>query len=411
MVDLSVPAPGFPAPPPPDETALRLGRLKRLREEMARFEVPAVVLFDPHNVRYATGARNMLPYLLRNPARYVFVPQEGPVTLFEFEGAEHLEADNPAVDEIRPAKFLAYVARGPLLGLAAEQWAAEIADLMETHCPGERRIGIERVDTLATHCLRGKGLEIVDAGGPAERARAVKTPEEIVCSWRSIACTQEGEWKLRQAIRPGISENELWSILYQHIIANDGDYIETRLLNSGEKTNPWYQETGTRVIGEGDLIAHDTDVVGPHGFYADFSRTYLCGSRPPTEAQKTVYRLAHEQIQHNIELIRPGRTFREITEAGWKIPEPYHKRRYYLMMHGTGLTGEYPYIVNEAVYDGEANYDGVVEPGMTLCIESFIGHEDGGEGVKLEQQVVVTDTGYELMSTFPFEEELLGREI
>jgi Xaa-Pro aminopeptidase len=398
-------------PPAPDEVALRMGRLKRLREEMRRAEIPAVVLFDPHNVRYATGARNMLPYLLRNPARYVFVPQEGPVILFEFEGAEHLEANNPAIDEIRPAKFVAYVARGPLMGLAAERWAAEIADLMAEHCPGERRIGVERIDTLAMHCLRGNGLELVDAGHPVELARAVKTPEEIVCSWRSIGCVQEGEWKLRQAIRPGITENELWSILHQHIIANDGDYIETRLLNSGEKTNPWYQETGDRKIGEGELIAHDTDVVGPHGYYADFSRTFLCGSKPPSEDQKTVYRLAHEQIQHNIELIKPGLTFREITEAGWKIPNAYYKRRYYLMMHGTGLTGEYPYIVNDAVYDGETNYDGIVEPNMTLCVESFIGHESGGEGVKLEQQVVVTETGYELMSTFPFEDDLLGREI
>ena len=79
-------------PPPPDETALRRGRLARLREEMRRYEYPAVVLHDPHNVRYATGARNMIPFLLRNPARYVFVPLEGPVVLFEFEGCEHLEA-------------------------------------------------------------------------------------------------------------------------------------------------------------------------------------------------------------------------------------------------------------------------------------------------------------------------------
>jgi len=411
MVDMTQPATAFYRPPAPDETALRFGRLARLREEMARADTPAVVLFDPHNVRYATGARNMLPYQLRNPARYIFVPLEGPVTLFEFEGAEHLEADNPTIDEIRPAHFVAYVARGPLLGLAAERWAAEIADLMAEHCPGERRIGVERIDSQAMHCLRGNGLDVVDAGEPVERARAVKTPEEIACSWRSIACVQEGEWTLREAIRPGITENQLWSILYQHVIANDGDYIETRLLNSGEKTNPWYQETGDKVIGEGELIAHDTDVIGPHGYYADFSRTFLCGDRPATEAQKTVYKLACEQIHHNIELIKPGKTFKELTEAGWKIPDAYYKRRYYLMMHGTGLTGEYPYIVNEAVYDGERNYDGVVVPNMTLCVESFIGHEDGGEGVKLEQQVVVTETGYELMSTFPFEADLLGREI
>ena len=67
------------------------------------------------------------------------------------------------------------------------------------------------------------------------------------------------------------------------------------------------------------------------------------------------------------------------------------------------MTGEYPYIVYEADYDAGQDYDGIVEPNMTLCVESFIGHEEGGEGVKLEQQVLVTETGIELMSTFPFD--------
>ena len=140
------------------------------------------------------------------------------------------------------------------------------------------------------------------------------------------------------------------------MIANDGDYVETRLLSSGEKTNPWFQETGTRVIQAGDLVAHDTDVIGPHGYYADFSRTFLCGDDRPTPEQRTLYRLAHDQIQHNMALIKPGRTFREITEAAWKIPEPYYARRYYLMIHGIGATGEYPYIVYEADYDSGQDY-------------------------------------------------------
>ena len=195
------------------------------------------------------------------------------------------------------------------------------------------------------------------------------------------------------------------------MIANDADYVETRLLSSGEKTNPWFQETGERVIRAGELVAHDTDVVGPHGYYADFSRTFLCGDGRPTSEQRTLYRLAHEQIHHNLALIRAGRTFREITEAAWEIPVPYYTRRYYLMIHGIGATGEYPYVVYEADYDGGQDYDGVIEPNMTLCVESFIGHEKGGEGVKLEQQVLVTESGVELMSTFPFDERLLGREL
>ena len=398
-------------PPAPDETALRLGRLARLRAEMARLDYAALVLTDPHNVRYATGARNMMPFVLRNPARYVFVPLEGPVVLFEFAGCEHLERDNPAIDEIRVATTVSYVARGPLCDDTAKAWAAEIAALMRRHCPGETRIGLERIDARAVGYLADRGFAILDAQAPAERARAIKTAEEIVCSKRSMACVMAAETVLEEAIAPGISENALWAEFHRHVIAGDADYVETRLLSSGEKTNPWFQETGKRAIQAGDLVAHDTDVVGPHGYYADFSRTFLCGDGRPTPAQGTLYRLACEQIHHNTALIRPGRSFREITEAAWTIPAPYHARRYYLMIHGIGATGEYPYIVYEADYDGGRDYDGIVEPDMTLCVESFIGHEDGGEGVKLEQQVLVTETGIEPMSTFPFDERLLGRAL
>ena len=398
-------------PPAPDETALRLGRLARLRGEMAKLDVAALVLTDPHNVRYATGARNMMPFVLRNPARYVFVPQEGPVVLFEFAGCEHLESDNPTINDIRVSTTVSFVARGPLLDETARVWAGEIATLMRQHCPGETRIGLERIDARAVCYLADRGFTILDAQAPAEMARSIKTPEEIACSKRSMACVMAAEQALQDAVRPGITENALWAEFHRHVIANDADYVETRLLSSGEKTNPWFQETGERTIRAGDLVAHDTDVVGPHGYYADFSRTFLCGDGQPTPEQRTLYRLAYEQIHHNMALIEPGRTFREITEAAWTIPAPYYAKRYYLMIHSIGATGEYPYIVYEADYDAGMDYDGVVEPNMTLCAESFIGDETGGEGVKLEQQVLVTETGTQLMSTFPFDDRLLGREI
>lgn len=397
----------FEAPPAPDELDLRQGRLARLREEMARYNYPALVLHDPHNVRYATGARNMLPYILRNPARYVFVPITGPIVLFEFKGCDHLEAGNALIDEVRPAKTVAYGAAGPHLSVTAQNWADEIADLMRQHCPGERRIGLERFDAQAMHCLAGAGFQILDAQQPVERARCIKTPQELDCIRRSVACIMDGEWKLREKLQPGITENELWATLHEHVIANDGDYIETRLLTSGEKTNPWFQESGMRQIQAGELVAHDTDVIGPHGYFADFSRTFLCGDGKATHAQKELYGLAHEQIHFNMELLRAGKSFREVTEAAWRIPPAYFKRRYYTLLHGAGLTGEYPYLVNDADYDGGANYDGVIEENMTLCVESFIGHEDGGEGVKLEQQVLITKDGYELLSPFPFEDRLL----
>jgi Xaa-Pro aminopeptidase len=221
----------------------------------------------------------------------------------------------------------------------------------------------------------------------------------------SLGATERGVAALRAAIRPGLTEAQLWSVLHAAIIAQGGDYIETRLLNSGPRTNPWFQETGARVIGEGELIALDTDVVGCHGYYSDFSRTFHSGPGAPSAAQRDLYRTAREQVAHNLSILRPGLSFRDYAEAAWDIPEKYHANRYYLSAHGCGMTGEYPYLYHRGDFP-DAGYDGEVRPGMVICVESYIGAEGGGEGVKLEEQVLVTDTGTEVLSRFPFEAAL-----
>jgi Metallopeptidase family M24 len=177
---------------------------------------------------------------------------------------------------------------------------------------------------------------------------------------------------MQEGLRPGISENELWARLHASVIAQDGDYVETRLLSSGPRTNPWFQETGRREIRNGDLVALDTDVVGPEGYYADFSRTFFGAPGRPSAGQRKLYRLAYEQIQTNIALIRPGMSFRELAEKAWPIPEAYVGNRYSVLAHGVGMTGEYPYICHRQDLDA-AGYDGLIEPGMTLCVESYIG--------------------------------------
>jgi len=213
--------------------------------------------------------------------------------------------------------------------------------------------------------------------------------------------------KLRAAIRPGLTEAELWSVLHASVIAQDGDYVETRLLNAGERTNPWFQETSAKVIGPNELIALDTDVVGCHGYYSDFSRTFHAGPDRPTATQRELYKTAREQVEHNLAILRPGLSFRDYAEQAWDIPARYHAHRYYLSAHGCGMTGEYPYLYHRGDFP-DAGYDGEIRPGMTLCVESFIGAEDGGEGVKLEQQVLITEAGTELLSRFPFEEALMA---
>jgi Xaa-Pro aminopeptidase len=389
-----------------DLKAVRQYRQARVREEMARRGIGALILSDPVNIRYATGTRNMQVFSQRNaPSRYLLLTGDRSI-LFEFTGCAHLAAGYETVDEVRTASTASFVAAGPQIAARERRWAAGMADLIGELVGRDATVGLERLNAGAAIALGREDLRLVDAQEPVEMARAIKSREELKCIEASLRATEVAVGSMRDAIRPGITETELWSVLHQAVIAQNGDYCETRLLNAGQRTNPWFQEAAHHVIEANALVALDTDVVGCHGYYADFSRTFHAGPARPSAAQRDLYQTALEQLHHNMAILKPGMSFRDYAERAWGIPEKYHANRYYLSAHGCGMTGEYPYLYHRGDYDA-AGYDGVIEPGMTLCVESYIGEEGGLEGVKLEQQLLITEQGIELMSRFPFEEDLM----
>ena len=390
-----------------DMAALRRYRMDRLRAELAKRDIGACLLYDPINIRYATGTRNMSLFTMHSPERYVVVPAEGPAVIFDGYMATHPLDASETVEERRPAVTWTYETTAGFSDRAAARWAAEIDDLLRSVAGANRRLAVDRLGTLGFLALAQLGIELADAQEPMEQARSIKSAEEIACMSVGIAACEAGMARMHEALRPGITENALWSLLVQANAELGGEWMDTRLLASGGRTNPWYQECGEKLIRAGDLVAFDTDLIGPFGYCADISRTYFCGPGKPSEAQKTLYRLAHEQIQHNVALLKPGLSFRELTDKSWPIPEPYLANRYICQFHGVGLADEYPDIAHPLDWD-EHGYDGIIQAGMTLCVESYIGEDGGTEGVKLEEQVLVTDDGPQLLSTFPFEEVLLG---
>lgn len=390
-----------------DLKAVRLYRQARVRSQMAKYGIDAVILSDPVNIRYTTGTRNMQVYSGRNSAARYLILTANRSILFEFTGCLHLGEGYETIDEVRPASNVSFGVAGPEIEEREKNWAAEMADLI-TQLVGKdgATLGLERLNANVGIALRDLGLRIVDAQKPVEMARAIKSPEEIKCVVASLRATEVAVGKLRDAIHPGITENELWSVLHKSVIEQNGDYCETRLLSAGQRTNPWFQETASHVIGKNELVALDTDVVGCHGYYSDFSRTFHSGPDAPTDAQRELYKVAYEQVNHNMRILKPGMTFREYSEQAWDIPEKYYANRYYLSAHGCGMTGEYPALYHRGDFP-DAGYDGVIEPGMVICVESYIGEEGGIQGVKLEEQVLITETGIEVLSEFPFEESLL----
>ncbi len=210
---------------------------------------------------------------------------------------------------------------------------------------------------------------------------------------------------MREALEPGITENALWAKLHEANISLGGEWIETRLLSSGPRTYPWFRESSMRNIENGDMLSFDTDLIGPYGYCADMSRSWVCGDKANAE-QRRMYALAWQQIQHNLSILKAGVGFREVSERAWAIPREFAGSRYSSLIHGVGLADEYPSIKHIQDFDAKG-YDGVLEENMTLCVESYIGSEKTGEGVKLEEQVLITDDGCKLLTSYPYESDWL----
>ena len=390
----------------PDMKRMRAYRLGRFREQLKARDYVGALLYDPINIRYATGSRNMVVWTLHNAARYCFVPTEGPITLFDFHNCEHLSDGLETIGEVRPACGWYFFSGGPRAAEKTTRWAAEIADLVKSRGGGNKRLAVDHCDPAGAALLTGHGFELFDAQEPIEYARVIKSDDELACMTASISVCEAGMARMREKLKAGMTENELWAELHHANIALGGEWIETRLLSSGGRTNPWFQECSDRVIRAGELVSFDTDLIGPFGYCADLSRTFFCGPGRPSDEQKRLYGLAYEQIHYNIDLIKPGMGFREVSEKSFRLPNSCAANRYSVVFHGVGLCDEYPHGAYMQDF-AKGGYDGELQPGMTICVESYIGEVGGDEGVKLEQQVLITDKGVELLSTFPFETDLL----
>jgi len=379
-------------------TKLRAYRLDRVKKELEKNNLEACILFDPVNVRYALDTVNMSVYNMHNLTRYCFVPVNGPVILYEYFNCEGLSNHLNLIDEIRPAITWDYFSNGDQAGIQLEKWINEIKDLSNSYFKN-KKLAIDVVNGPAVSALNKAGIEVVDAKLVLEQARVIKSPEELKCMKAAIEVCEIGINKMREELKAGMTEDELWSILHKTNIEHGGEWIECRILSSGERTNPWMQESSNKIIQSGEIVSFDTDMVGPYGYCADISRAFVEGHKF-NEEQKKLYQMAVEHINHNSRLIKPGMSFREFTEKSWKLPEEYYGNRYSCMVHGIGLCDEWPMIRYPT--DG-GQREGSFEKNMTITVETYIGKVGGKEGVKLEQQYLVGENGLELMSHHPLE--------
>jgi len=376
--------------PVADIDSVRLYRLARVREQLQRHDYAGALLFDQVNTRYATDATNMQIWCSHYETRCVFVATDGPVVVFDYGNYPHLVEGLPTVDEYRPMSSFYYFTAGP--------------HGVENYGAGNRRLAVDRLSWMGTRPLLAHGISIHDGLEVMEHARVIKSDEELKLMRHAIDVCQQGMTAMHDALEPGVTENALWAKLHETNIALGGEWIETRLLSSGHRTNPWFRECSMKAIENGELVSFDTDLIGPYGYCADISRTWLCGDGKPSDEQRRLYAFAVEQIAHNTSILKPGTSFAEVSERAWAIPKEFQSHRYGSLIHGVGLADEYPSIKHNIDFPLKG-YDGIVEPGMTLCVESYIATDGGHEGVKLEEQVLITETGVETLSTWPMQSD------
>jgi len=376
-------------------------RLKRLRDQLEASDCAALLLYDPCNIRYAFDCSNMQVWTLHNPMRYALILAAGPTIMFEFKGCLHLNEGLPGIDELRIAKTWMFMASGDKVGEATKQWADEIADLLREYGGGNTRIACDKLDSAGVHALTERGVSCFEGTQITEIARSIKSADEIELMRWTIRVCEAGMARIYDHSVPGVTEQELWAHLHFENARSGGDWLETKLLTCGPRTNPWYQECSNRECREGEMISFDTDMIGPYGYCADLSRSWTCGYTPMTSIQRSLYDTALEQINHNMELIKPGDSFSDFNNNSWRIPKPHIDYRYSLAVHGVGMADEWPVIPLHIDW-GDSAMSGQFEPGMVVCVESLVAQEDS-ESIKLETQVLVTSDGCERLDSFPFE--------
>ncbi|MEM1374639.1 MAG: dimethylsulfonioproprionate lyase DddP [Pseudomonadota bacterium] len=394
----------------PDLQALRRFRHRRLVDAIQERDYGALLVFDPLNIRYATDSTNMQLWNTHNPFRALMVCADGYMVIWDYKNAPFLSTFNPLVSEQRAGADFFYFDRGDKIAPATDAFSKEVRDLIGEHGGGNMRIGVDKIMIHGLRALEAHGFTVFPGEELTEKARAIKGPEEIkamrCASHACEAACYAMEDFARARMGDGVTcEDDIWAVLHAENIRRGGEWIETRLLATGPRTNPWFQECGPRIPNRNEILAFDTDLVGSYGICVDISRTWWIGEDKPRPDMIEAMKCGIEHIETNMDLIRPGLNIEEWIDRSHRLPEKYQRQKYGCLAHGVGLCDEWPLVAYpDKMVPGAFDYE--LQPGMTLCVEALIGEDGGDFCIKLEDQVLVTEDGYENLTKYPHDPAL-----
>lgn len=371
-----------------DDEQLKQDRLRLLQSEMKRRGVGALYLGDGVFRRYVLN--------LNVPGGKMFVPAEGEAIAFVrrrdmgMVTPHHERVELPLTEGASDD--------------AGRSLAAAMADLMRQHGMAGESLGVDSIGTSPLLDLIQGGMQIVDAAPLIEHAWTVKTPDEVQI-YRTIGDQYARTMSaFRDAIRPGVTENELAAVVVSTWYAVGGEDIAQLNVCAGDNMNPWRRWPTDRQVASGEFVGIDLHGRGINGMRGDASRTFFVGDQPSAE-QSDLYRRAYDYLVGAMDVFRAGRSIVDVMASVPPVPEPYRAQQAnYNMAHGCGMgSSGYPHIDPR-----RPAIDDVLEANQVLAVECYFGEVGSQLAVKLEEQIVVRDGEPEVLGAhMPYDERFV----
>ncbi|HEY6363079.1 MAG TPA: M24 family metallopeptidase [Vicinamibacterales bacterium] len=389
-----------------DFDRLRRERLARIKNLLAKSELGALLCFDMNNVRYIT-ATHIGTWAQDKISRFTLLPQSDEPILWDFgSAARHHQLNCPWLGErSRPGIPSMRGAMTPEMGREADV-AKKIRIELEQRGLLEEPVGVDVVEPPVMFALQREGINVVDGQELMSMAREIKTADEITLLNMSAMMVDAAYYDLYKAMKPGMRENDAVGLVSQRLYELGSEYVEAVNAISGERCSPHPHVFSDRVLRPGDPVYYDI-LHSYMGYRTCYYRTFAVGSA--SRAMVDAYKRCRDYLDASIELIRPGRMTSEVASVWPRAQEfgfPSEEAAFALQMgHGIGLAiWERPMISRLVSLD----HPHEIKPGMVFALETFWPSTDGWSAARIEEEIVVTPTGHEVITRFPAEELLVA---
>src|SRR5712672_3919084 len=389
-----------------DFDRLRTERLARAKSLLAKSEMGALLCFDMNNVRYITST-HIGSWAQDKNSRFTLLPQNDEPILWDFgSAARHHQLNCPWLGERSRAGIpLLRGAMSPEMG-RAENVAKKIRVELEKRGLANEPLGVDIVEPPILFALQKEGIKIVDGQQLMSDARVIKTKDEISLLNHSAMMVDAAYDELYRAMKPGMSENQCVGLVAKVLYDLGSEHVEGVNAISGERCNPHPHVFADRILRPGDPAYFDI-LHAYLGYRTCYYRTFAIGSA--SNAQVDAYKRCRHYLDAAISLIRPGATTADVVSVWPKAQEfgfPNEEAAFALQYgHGVGLSSwEKPIFSRLVSFD----HPEVIEEGMVFALETFWPASDGWQAARIEEQLVVTATGCEIITRFPAEELLVA---